>query len=118
MGMGMGMGMGMMVMMMMMMMMMFKPLKMKGFPDSHGPSGPLDRAEAIRQPWRSQWAAMRSRQPRRNCLAWFAAFAVLVCLLCLAWRAEPKKEEIQKMIMDYPWIIHGLSMDNSWIKYG
>ena len=73
---------------------------MKGFPDSHGPSGPLDRAEAIRQPWRSQWAAMRSRQPRRNCLAWFAAFAVLVCLLCLAWRAEPKKEEIQKMISD------------------
>ena len=33
-------------------------------------------------------------------MAWLAAFAVLVCLLCLAWRAVPKKEEIQKMISD------------------
>ena len=79
---------------------------MKGFPDSREPSGPLHRAEATKQPWRSQLAAMHRRQLRRqlaatctNCLPWFAAFTVLVCLLCLAWHAEPKKEEIQKKMV-------------------
>jgi len=73
---------------------------MKGY--SHGQTGPLDRAEATRQSWRSQVVAPHvhpQKKPWHNRLALLLALLGLACLLKKAWCAGPKKPDIQKMII-------------------
>ena len=69
---------------------------MKGYP--HAQTGPLDRAEATRQSWRSQVVAPLvhpQKKPWHNRLASLLALLGLACLLKKAWCAGPSKKKSQ-----------------------